>query len=353
MPRKGSEAVALRICHYFENCVSLDKFKTFCHFSEEGVPKSTIYRVLSRYVATGEAKYRHNKGRRAIKSSPRKLVKVGKIFTKNPSISVRQAAKKLKMAVTTVSRIKVKKLGITARTKKKSPKYLPGQEERAKTGCRKIYEKTRKKVLIIDDETYCTLDPSQVPGRRFVHAKDHSLLEFEDRFKPTTKFPKKFLVWQALDEIGNLSEPYISTKTMNSQIYLEECIKARLIPFIHQHHEMDEILFWPDLATCHYANIVTDYLQSENINFVAKKENPPNVPDARGIEKFWAECKRLYSARPESAKNLRGFKQIWKRLSTEAAKTCGKAIMDHAYKMLRLIGRFGVRKALCDISNKL
>jgi hypothetical protein len=66
--------------------------------------------------------------------------------------------------------MKVKKIGITAKTKKKSPKYLAGQEERAKRGCRKIYNKIRKKVLVIDDETFVTMDPSQLPIRSFFHA---------------------------------------------------------------------------------------------------------------------------------------------------------------------------------------
>ncbi len=69
-------------------------------------------------------------------------------------------------------------------------------------------------------------------------------------------------------------------------------MKKRLIPFINQHHEMEDILFWSDLATCHYANLVTHFLREEKLDFVERKENPPNFPQAKGIEKFWAICKR-------------------------------------------------------------
>lgn len=129
------------------------------------------------------------------------------------------------MAPTTISRIKVHNLGITARTKKNAPKYIKDQEERAKTGLRKVYKKMRDKILVIDDETYVTFDPSELPGRKFVHASDHAEVEYDQKFQSVTKFPKKYLVWQAIDEFGNVSDAYISEGTMTSQVYLEECIK--------------------------------------------------------------------------------------------------------------------------------
>jgi hypothetical protein len=100
---------------------------------------------------------------------------------------------------------------------------------------------------------------------------------------------------------------------MKSDVYRKECLEKILIPFINQHHETEDVLFWPDLAPIHYANIVRDFLTEKEVDFVQKTESPPNVPQARGIEKFWAECKRLYNQRPEPAKNLRGFRQIWKK----------------------------------------
>ena len=351
MSRSESQSFATRVCHYYENCCGRSQKKTVRHFVEEGSLRGTIYNILARYQATGETKYKPLPGRPAKKTSPKNVEKVKKAFTKDPSLSVRVAARKLEMSPSAVSRMKVHKLGITARTKVKAPKYVKDQENRAKTGCRKIWEKSRKKVLIIDDETYVTFDPSQLPGRHFVHSVDHKQLEFHHKFKPLTKFPKKYLVWQAMDEIGNVSEPYISMGTMNQHVYLNECLKKRLLPFILKHHEISDILFWPDLATCHYANTVKEYLVSKNVDFVQKTENPPNVPQARGIEKFWAECKRLYHLRQETPKNLQGFKLVWSRISKEASKNAGRAIMDHAYKYVQQIGRVGLRKAMCDITN--
>ena len=62
-------------------------------------------------------------------------------------------------------------------------------------------------------------------------------------------------------------------------------LKDRLVPFIKKNLGDEKYLFWPDLASAHYANVVTDWM-GENLNFVQKDENPPNVPQARPIESF-------------------------------------------------------------------
>jgi len=352
MTREENQWFAKRVVRYFEGEGQFNVKITVNHFRGEVKWRQTIYNILKRYQATGEIEYKTMPGRPCVKSSPRKLVKVGKAFKRDPSVSVRQAARKLNMSKSTLSDIKVHKLGITARTKKKAPKYVKDQESRAGTGLRKVYRKQLEKILVIDDETYVILDPSEQPGRKFVHAVDHSEVDFSHKFKGVTKFPKKFLVWQAIDESGNVSEPYISSGTMNQEVYLNECLKKRLLPFLRQHHDLDRILFWPDLAMCHYANSVKRFLEEEKVDFLQKSENPPNVPQARGIESFWAQCKRKYGERKLPAKNLHSFKVIWRNISRKVAEEAGTETMDHALRFIRNVTRYGFRKAMTDISNK-
>ncbi|CAH1104439.1 unnamed protein product [Psylliodes chrysocephalus] len=45
-------------------------------------------------------------------------------------------------------------------------------------------------------------------------------------------------------------------------------------------------MFWLDLASCHYARQTKDWLVANNIPFVPKEDNPPNIPQARSIEEF-------------------------------------------------------------------
>ncbi len=197
--------------------------------------------------------------------------------------------------------------------------------------------------MVIDDETYVPWDPQDVPVRKFFHSRDPKEVPYAEKVKPKPKFYKKVLVWQAIDQFGNISDPYISEGTINADVYLKECIQGKLLPFIDELHDRSNVLFWPDMATAHYSHKVTSYLKTEKLEFVEKSKNAPNVPQARGIERFWALCKAEYAKRPTPPKSLRGFKTVWRNISQNVAAKSGKAVMDSAFKRLRDIGYKGIQ----------
>ena len=82
------------------------------------------------------------------------------------------------------------------------------------------------------------------------------------RFKEKKKFEDNVLVWCAISEAGV------------------------------SHYAGDKIIFWPGLASYHYAKITRNWLEANNIQFVPKNDNPPNIPQARPIEDFWALLSR-------------------------------------------------------------
>ena len=103
----------------------------------------------------------------------------------------------------------------------------------------------------MDDETYVKKDFSQFPGQQFytqIHGKT-----IQDKFKivQLDKFAAKYLVWQAICTCGHRSAVFITTGTVNADIYIEKCLKKILLPLISMHY--GPVLFWPDLASCHYA----------------------------------------------------------------------------------------------------
>ena len=77
---------------------------------------------------------------------------------------------------------------------------------------------------------------------------------------------------------------------MNPRVQLT--LKSILInvcgPFIRERYNDDNYALWPDLASCHYSFETIEYLESQNIIYVPKDDNPPNVPQTRLIEEFWA-----------------------------------------------------------------
>jgi hypothetical protein len=103
------------------------------------------------------------------------------------------------------------------------------------------------------------------------------------------KYEKQLLVWMAVSSKG-ISSIYIhrSKLTIRQEAYLNECIRKRLLPFINKHHKNDSILFWSDLASSHYSGQVQEFLKANNINYVRRHQNPPNVPQVRPIETIWS-----------------------------------------------------------------
>jgi hypothetical protein len=176
MRNKNDEVLAKRIVHYYENIAGRDRKKTRQHFVDENIRRTTINRILDRYEERGTIEFRKNCGRPRDVSTPKVLKAVKRIFDSDPEISERVAADKLGLDPTTLHRIKVKILGIKAHVKETAPKYTEDQKRRAKTNCRKIYEKRlvsgSKKVLIMDDETYCPADPKDIPGKKYYHCDD-------------------------------------------------------------------------------------------------------------------------------------------------------------------------------------
>lgn len=105
------------------------------------------------------------------------------------------------------------------------------------------------------------------------------------KIKCKQKFEPKVLLWIAISNKG-ISKPYLQVGglAINQSIYATKCLKGKLLPFIRKYHSDDNYLFWPDLATAHYGKMSLEFLKSNNINFVEKHRNPPNVPQNRPIE---------------------------------------------------------------------
>ncbi|OXA40221.1 hypothetical protein Fcan01_24870 [Folsomia candida] len=199
MTRAENEEFAEVVFHSYENLFDRDK-KTIDHFARRGKRRFVIDRIITRCELTGDTNYKKLSGRPATQSTKRNVEKVKKLFKKRPSTSMTAASTKLKISKSTICRIKLHKLGMKGYVKQPAPKYVGTQQERAKTGCRKIYKKSLSKVLVIDDETYVTIDPDDIPGRKFFHATSPEDVKYEDKVQPKAKFPKKILIWQAMDE---------------------------------------------------------------------------------------------------------------------------------------------------------
>lgn len=349
MPRLSkdeSEVLAKNIVHFFENSGNRITSVTVRHFTAEGYSERTIRNILTRYQNEGRVTQKKRGGRPATVCTKKVERDAVKILDENPNISVRNAAQKLGIAKSTFSDLKTRKLNYKAKTAKTVPKYVGDQMTRAKKGCRKIYRKLLLKqkgsVIVMDDETYVPVDLNQIPGKKFYHENPNKPVADKFKIKPKEKFPKKFLVWQVIDEYGHVSKPFISVGTINADTYKVQCLQKRLLPFLRKHNLMGKALFWPDLATSHYAGIVTEFLKQHNIRYVQKVDNAPNVPQARPIEIYWDLCKQEYKRRGKQAGGLTEFTQMWRSISRKVAQKSVAKLMKRVRGKLRAIAYNGV-----------
>jgi len=154
--RKENESFAKSVIHFYKNEGEKCKTTVVKHFVAEGRDKKTIYRILKRFLETGNDEYKVFPGRTPIFSSPRTVEKVKIAFESNPNASVRQIARKLGISKSTISHIKVNKLRIRGKTIKKSQADVQDQEIRANIEPDEITEKTTQQVLLINDSMETT-----------------------------------------------------------------------------------------------------------------------------------------------------------------------------------------------------
>ena len=89
---------------------------------------------------------------------------------------------------------------------------------------------------------------------------------------------------------------------MGGNLYGEQALK-RLIKFIDKNYDSRyQVLFWPDLATCHYKKKNLDFLCDNGIAFVEKIDNPANALQIRPIENYWGILKMKVYKRNWTAK---------------------------------------------------
>ena len=164
--------------------------------------------------------------------------------------------------------------------KKVCPKYAPGQAERAKKACgdlqRDFFPASGNVEIIQDDESYFPMKMDTIPGNAGFYGDGDtgsSSAPDEIRFSGKFKFPTRLMMWVAIFSRG-VSEPYFcpTKQALNGKLYLEECIEKRLKPFLDEFHADSNFIFWPDLASCHYAKDTQSLLDDLEIPFVPKEE---------------------------------------------------------------------------------
>lgn len=275
-------------------------------------PEATVRRVLNRYLETKSIVRRPGSGRPAGPSNPELLSKVKRLYQRKPLSSERDVADSCHTSKSTAHRYKAH-LGLHSYIAQKASGRSETDENVVKKRARKLYNTFLTKLdgcVIMDDETYVKGDFKQLPGKTYYVAQAKNAIEKKYRQIAMKKFAKKYLVWQAICSCGKKSKSFITVGTINKDIYIKECLQKRLLPFIKEHISRTKKipLFWPDLASAHYAKATIEWYTANNVRYVPRDCNPPNCPEIRPVERYWAIVKRRFKRSRKHANSIQHFK---------------------------------------------
>lgn len=288
MGRPEREALKNRIVNYYLKISGSDKNATVKHFKAEKIPERTIYSIIQTYERNKTSKDLPRCGRPR-KLGTREVKRLVNSFKNRDGKSQRVEAKKFNVCQKTISNY-LKKNKVQYRKKERAPFVTSNQLEKITRTSRKLATKTFVgKIVVLDDEKYFTYGNSSVAGNDGYYTNDKSTTPDDVRFQHKSKFEPKVLMWIAISENG-ISQPYFqeSSTAITSEVYINKCLRPMLIPYLRRNYNQSDYVFWPDLASAHYSKTTIDFLRVNLVNFVEKHDNPPNLPQARPIENFWA-----------------------------------------------------------------
>ena len=141
-------------------------------------------------------------------------------------------------------------MGIPYRKRDKTLKYSANQQQRVEelSGnlANNLYRSSVE--VVMDDEKYFTLSGHKIPGNAGYYSSDKSKCPDIVRFAGKEKYSTKVLIWIAISARG-ISKPLIppsKSEAIDSEIYINEYLAKRLLPFIHEHHPDFNYILWPD-----------------------------------------------------------------------------------------------------------
>lgn len=332
-----------RVYQFFEKHSDKPKSFTVNHFKDEGIARSTIYDIIKRAEDGISSERRKGTGKKPKIMTKSGLSRLCKLFDHKCGISQRKSARIMRCSPSLINKtLKVKTL-IRKRKKTKIPCRTSDQKAKIRSLCSRLYKNYRDFIWVLDDESYFTLSNTELNGNDNYYSSDVSLTPNEVKYKRKKKFEEKLLVYVVISPYG-ISSPYLlpSNTAVDQHVYVDKFLSKKLLPYLNELPENTKYIFWPDLARAHYSNKATRFLLENNIKFVTKSENPPNLPECRCIEDFWSCVKGYVYKDGWEAENLDQLRSriiyAFKNFDHNLVQTLGESTK----KRLDMIRRYGL-----------
>lgn len=311
-----------------------------------GWKRRSVYNTVKRLENNESMDRKPGQGKKVLGMTISREIKLCHEADHKVGLSFRKLARKYKINDKTVKKI-LKRNGITLNKRKDAPKISEKQEKVIKTRLRKLSRGPLKKEndhidVIMDDESYFDENGMSFHGSNTFLSSDPKNEPHDIKYREKSKYPFKIMVWVAISKKGR--SRFFVKKTqgaVNSEIYIKDCLKSKLLPFIKKYYPDDNYVFWPDLASSHYSKKTQDFMREEKINFIPKELNPPNCPNLRPIESFWSKIKREVYADGWTPKDADDLHEKVSKVMSKVGQTIGESFMSNVSKNVRLADRKG------------
>jgi hypothetical protein len=87
----------------------------------------------------------------------------------------------------------------------------------------------------MDDELYCKADSQQLPCQAYYTQLVGKTISTKYKKIKLDEFAKIYMVWQAICGCGLRSTSFVTSKIMNQDVYIKECLQKRLQLFARKH----------------------------------------------------------------------------------------------------------------------
>lgn len=332
------------IFSFLKTNIQMNKRNIVQHFEKIGFKRKYVYSIIKRYENGLPVERSMNEYSNKAKNKKKNLIKLKRITKNTKHKSYRKLGKKLNLHHKTVKKY-LNELQIKRRCKKSIPKATLNQSKTQKYRIKKMVNELfkNKKCLkvLMDDESYFTFDSNQW-GNKYYYDVGLTNHHENDIYIHKSKWQKKVLVWVTISQDG-ISKPVFLKpgSTLTSDVYIKKMI-PKVTEFIEKYHKNDQIVFWPDLAPAHYSKKSETALKLAKINVVPKDFNPPNVPQLRPIENFWANLKRMVYSNNFQAKTVKQLIDRIKYCIKNIDQVSFQISMKKVPQKIRKAKKFGV-----------
>lgn len=338
------ESLKKNLENFIKKNKNFDRKQVFKQFSNLGAPKRSLNRWLERLEIGGSLNRKSGSGRPTKIATNPNIKTILNKFNHRSGCSQRRVAKQLNTSQQYVSFIIKKYTNMRCLKKSKKPLMTIKQKKAARPKCRKMSQEFAGLDFILDDESYFTLSNSSLSGNDRFYSDDLEKTPDDVKNKYKAKYEEKVLCYLAISPRGSSKALFFkSGLAVNQYVYKDECLAKSLVPFIKQQYPDGGYVFWPDLASSHYAKTVQEYLNAQNVHFVPKNINPANVPKVRPIEDFWAVLKQKVYEGNWSAKNSEQLLQRIKWALPEVNIETFQKICTGVHKRLCTAAKHGLK----------